>query len=603
MIAVVFMQANYLLVAYNMSMHFLLVLLYHAITNKAFIHMMCYTDYHFALRDNGQSKPFNQADLDETTSITEYASTFRDAIRLEHEEKMRLYEKYSLYKWPLKRFAKDADKASIYVEGIADARLGIQVGDIVLLRPIQPLVMWVPHFGRSGVQAQQYTIEIESRVMTIQKGKGKSILHSVSRCCAADLSLILCDHAPIGSAPDLLVIEWNLTEAQQQELRDHGWVREYTIRFIPNGSTIDRSLTSLDWLQNLTEFQQQAMKEILFPINAPIVKPLTPEQRKVYVGVPKDSGYSSQQDNGDIGKPLNELQSSFVRMVRARTLDPSFLVTRPPVILTGPAGTGKTKTLIYAIADVLGLLKDGQNASESQEKNTNRVLLCCPSHAASDVLTRRLAALLKRTEIFRLYDASRPSATVPGHILPFTCQVPGSDVFTLPPPQVWSGLKVVVCTCMDAHLLFRAQITNHAVRAKQQCFKTFILSESNPLGLSFGQVTANENPFFTHLFIDEAAQATEPEILCPISCCVDPHFGGRKVEIALVGDPRQLSPRVFANNVADNLGRSFMERLLRRPVTCLGGGEESLLGSDTQSDSLLDNAGSLSDLIRYYANM
>ena len=49
---------------------------------------------------------------------------------------------------------------------------------------------------------------------------------------------------------------------------------------------------------------------------------------------------------------------------------------------------------------------------------------------------------------------------------------------------------------------------------------------------------------------DEAAQATEPEILCPISCVVDPHLGGRKVEICLIGDPRQLSPRVFASNVS-----------------------------------------------------
>ena len=153
---------------------------------------------------------------------------------------------------------------------------------------------------------------------------------------------------------------------------------------------------------------------------------------------------------------------------------------------------------------------------------------------------------------------------------------------------------------MDAHLLFRANINNHAIRNKQQCFRTFLLSKSNNLGLNFGEVAANNNPFFTHLFIDEAAQATEPEILVPISCVVDPHFGGlRKVEIGLVGDPRQLSPHVFASNVSDNLGRSLMERLLRRPVTCIGGGDESLLGPAAQVDSL-DN---VSDLIRYYASV
>lgn len=54
------------------------------------------------------------------------------------------------------------------------------------------------------------------------------------------------------------------------------------------------------------------------------------------------------------------------------------------------------------------------------------------------------------------------------------------------------------------------------------------------------------------------------------------------------------------NKVGDSLGRSFMERLLRRPVTCLGGGEQSLLGPMIQSR---DNVESISDLIRYYANI
>jgi len=529
-------------------------------------------DFQFALRDNAHYY-FNQADLDETTSIQEYSSTFRGALRSENEERMRMYEKYSLLKWPLRRL--DARKAVIHIKGICDARPSLQVADIVLLRPIQPLVALMPN--RWGtMEAQQYTIEIESRILHIIRGK--------------------------RDKADRIIISWALNLEERDALKDHSFVREYSIRFFPSSATIDRCLTALNWLENLA-VQQDTLGDVLFPVTAPIVKPLTAEQRQVFRGVPTSANYSSQIDISDIGKPLNQLQSSFVRMVRARTQDPNRSdKTRPPMILTGPAGTGKTKTLIYAIADVLGLLHHGQ-PNQQHQKNTNRVLVCCPSHAASDVLTRRLSGLLKRSEIFRMFDASRPSSTVPGYILPFTCQVPGLDTFTLPPPSVWTGLRAIICTCMDAHLLFRAQITNRAIRAKQQCFRTFLLSESNPLGLSFGQVTVNADPFFTHLFVDEAAQATEPEILCPISCVVDPHLGGRKVEICLIGDPRQLSPRVFASNVSDNLGRSFMERLLRRPVTCMGGGEESLLGPAVQHDSLLDNAGSLDDLIRYYAQV
>jgi len=88
---------------------------------------------------------------------------------------------------------------------------------------------------------------------------------------------------------------------------------------------------------------------------------------------------------------------------------------------------------------------------------------------------------------------------------------------------------------MDAHILFRANITNHCIRAKRDCFRSYLQPENNTLGVSFGNITLSEDVFFTHLFIDESAQATEPEILCPISCVVDTQPGGRKVEIALIG--------------------------------------------------------------------
>ena len=159
------------------------------------------------------------------------------------------------------------------------------------------------------MDAQPYAVEIESRVINIVRGK--------------------------GNVPDQVIISWELSPEQRDELKDHAWIREYNIRFIPNSSAVEKCLTALDWLENLSEFQQEGLKDILFPVSAPVVKALTAEQRQVSPG--------ASTANSDIGKPLNELQSSFVRMVRARTLDPSFEMTRPPMILTGPAGTGKVR--------------------------------------------------------------------------------------------------------------------------------------------------------------------------------------------------------------------------------------------------------------------
>jgi hypothetical protein len=47
-----------------------------------------------------------------------------------------------------------------------------------------------------------------------------------------------------------------------------------------------------------------------------------------------------------------------------------------------------------------------------------------------------------------------------------------------------------------------------------------------------------------------------------------------------------------------------MERLLKRPVKCLGDGEEHMLGPEEIQDTLFDTrTSSVADLIKYYANM
>jgi helicase MOV-10 len=165
-------------------------------------------------------------------------------------------------------------------------------------------------------------------------------------------------------------------------------------------------------------------------------------------------------------------------------------------------------------------------------------------------------------------------------------QQPGTDVFCLPPDaRSLLNFRVVVCTCRDAHLLYHVGLTNTQLRVRCQALQKAWKAMCRDCNLAV-TLRGMTEPHWTHLFVDEAAQATEPETLILLSVVVDPEPGIHKVEICLVGDPRQLSPEVFvagrkiSSSALADLNQSWMERLLLRPVSVLGGGQPHLLGPD-----------------------
>jgi superfamily I DNA and/or RNA helicase len=218
------------------------------------------------------------------------------------------------------------------------------------------------------------------------------------------------------------------------------------------------------------------------------------------------------------------------------------------------------------------------------------ILVCTPSHTACDVITVRLTKFLAKQQavtskelrgvVFRLYDVTRAVQTVPVDVLPFTRQ-DSNGQFVLPTTEEMLKFKIIVATCDDAHLLYMAGITNASLRMRRQCIQKTIETMMKTVGLQ-GTISGSFQTHFTHLFIDEAAQATEPESLIPLSVVVDDHLDVIKVEIALCGDPRQLSPNIYCAAAAENLQKSLLERLLRLPVDTYGGGRDTLLGPPTQ---------------------
>ncbi|KAF8267998.1 P-loop containing nucleoside triphosphate hydrolase protein [Lactarius quietus] len=176
-----------------------------------------------------------------------------------------------------------------------------------------------------------------------------------------------------------------------------------------------------------------------------------------------------------------------------------------PFIIYGPPGTGKTSTVVESIMQLVN------------NNDSYKILACTPSNAAADLLIQRLAtAGLTVDKLFRLNARSRDMSSIPEEVQPFS----GS-----PKPAKLRTYRVVLSTCSSAALLQTMKI-----RAGH----------------------------FSHIIIDEAAQADEPLSLIPIS-----FFANENTNVILAGDPNQLGPVIKSSPASEaGLGKSFLQRLM-----------------------------------------
>ena len=156
-------------------------------------------------------------------------------------------------------------------------------------------------------------------------------------------------------------------------------------------------------------------------------------------------------------------------------------------------------------------------------------MACAPSNAAADIITERLSSL-NTSVLHRLMAPSRSGSvnTVSKDVLKFT-RINKHDVFECPPKEELEKYRVIVSTCGSA---------------------------SVPYGIGV-------NPgHFTHIFVDEAGQATEAEVMIPIRTCL-----GENTKVILSGDVKQLGP-IVRSPVARGLkmGTSYLERLMQNPL-------------------------------------
>ena len=238
---------------------------------------------------------------------------------------------------------------------------------------------------------------------------------------------------------------------------------------------------------------------------------------------------------------LNDSQNAAVTAV---------LANRDVTVIHGPPGTGKTTTLVAAIAQMV------------QKENT--VLVSAPSNTAADLLTERLAAA--GVQVVRVGNVSRIDESVMQHTL-------DSIIARHPESKNIKKVKIQAAEFRRQarqhkrsfgyeerrereHLKHQARELESWAASLEERLLEQILSSAQAITCTLvGAAHPVLDKYRFHTCVmDEAAQALEPAAWIPIAKCS---------RVVLAGDPFQLPPTVKSMEAArGGLSKTLIERCL-----------------------------------------
>ncbi|KAJ4923302.1 hypothetical protein JOQ06_016424, partial [Pogonophryne albipinna] len=195
----------------------------------------------------------------------------------------------------------------------------------------------------------------------------------------------------------------------------------------------------------------------------------------------------------------------------------------PPILIIGPYGTGKTFTLAQAVKHIL-------------RQDDSRVLICTHSNSAAD--------LYIKDYLHPYVDAGNP------HARPLRVYFRNRWVKTVNP------LVQQYCLISNTHMTFQMPTKEDILRHRVVVVTLSTSQYLCQLDLEPGEYSENIGGFFSHILLDEAAQAMECETIMPFALAT------RTTRIVLAGDHMQLSPFVYSEFARErNLHVSLLDRL------------------------------------------
>ncbi|KXJ71865.1 hypothetical protein RP20_CCG019498, partial [Aedes albopictus] len=268
-------------------------------------------------------------------------------------------------------------------------------------------------------------------------------------------------------------------------------------------------VTKVIFLLNKTTFQLERNAVAL--MSTPLIESICfPE---VITGGPLEPISSFQWIRQSVAS--NEEQMVAIRNIVNQTSFPA------PYILFGPPGTGKTSTLVEAIAQIY-----------HRRPNVN-ILVTATSNFAANELTSRLLEVIPDEQIFRFFSYAffKKAHYIDWNVLDVS-NLAGQSYSNLCYEDIYT-CRVVVATLTTAGRLIQANI---------------------------------KSKHFSYVFIDECGSAKEISSLIPIAGLAT-HGDEINASVVLAGDPKQLGP-VFEYEFLKQTTHSvsMLERLMNLPL-------------------------------------